>query len=251
MSALAHFIEAEGVATTGISLVRDHTERMAPPRFLWVPFELGRPFGAPDAPAFQTRVMRAALALLERDDGPPVLEDFPDDAPAAEMSEAPEGWTCPIAFAPPAAAEKPDLLAEIEREIAQLAPWRALAAEKHGRSALGAARMEMAAVPRFLHDLLAGDGAAANPVEDLSLGQAFRGAVEDLKTFYMEAATAKPEPAPSEAVADWFWGETAAGRLVLALHPVCLKAADAGVRRVAAGQLVPRRQQHRLSGTAS
>ena len=62
----------------------------------------------------------------------------------------------------------------------------------------------------------------------------------------MEAATAKPGYASSRDLADWFWGETAAGRLLLALHPICLDAADSGVRRVAAGQLVPRIQQHRL-----
>ena len=61
-----------------------------------------------------------------------------------------------------------------------------------------------------------------------------------------KAATAKPGGASSRELADWFWGETAGGRLLLALHPVCLKAADPGVRRVATGQLVPRIQQHRL-----
>ena len=60
--------------------MRENTERMQLPRFLWVPFELGRPFGAPNEPDFQRRVLRAALALLERDDGPVILEDFPDEA---------------------------------------------------------------------------------------------------------------------------------------------------------------------------
>ena len=66
MGALAHFIEDEGVATTGISLVRDNTERLEPPRFLWVPFELGRPFGAPDAPAFEA-TGREVGRLLKQD----------------------------------------------------------------------------------------------------------------------------------------------------------------------------------------
>ena len=54
------------------------------PRFLWVPFELGRPFGAPHEPESQRRVLRDALALVERTDGPVVLADFPDDAPAGD-----------------------------------------------------------------------------------------------------------------------------------------------------------------------
>ncbi|MEX1300510.1 MAG: hypothetical protein AB1Z81_16035 [Desulfotignum sp.] len=51
-----------------------------PPRALWVPFVLGRPLGRPGDPAFQMRVTLAALALLESETGP-VLIDFPDNAP--------------------------------------------------------------------------------------------------------------------------------------------------------------------------
>ncbi|MCH7711818.1 MAG: hypothetical protein IH903_09315, partial [Proteobacteria bacterium] len=51
--------------TTQISLIREHTEKIVPPRALWVPFELGRPFGAPDDSGFQKRVLLGALELLE------------------------------------------------------------------------------------------------------------------------------------------------------------------------------------------
>ena len=86
MGALGHYLEAEGIATTQISLVREHTEALAPPRALWVPFMLGRPFGAPGNPGFQRKVLLAALGLLERhsDSGGPVLEDFQEDAPVLE-----------------------------------------------------------------------------------------------------------------------------------------------------------------------
>ena len=75
MGGLAHYLEEEGIATTQISLIREHTERVRPPRALWVPFELGRPLGLPDDSELQTRVLMAALRLLEAGDGP-VLEDF-------------------------------------------------------------------------------------------------------------------------------------------------------------------------------
>ena len=75
MGGLAHYLEEESVATTQISLIREHTEIIRPPRALWVPFELGRPLGRPVNPALQTRVLIAALKLLEAEDGP-VLEDF-------------------------------------------------------------------------------------------------------------------------------------------------------------------------------
>ena len=63
MSALAHFIERAGVATVCISLVREQTEKVNPPRALWVPFPLGRPVGVPGDADFQKAVMRAAFAM--------------------------------------------------------------------------------------------------------------------------------------------------------------------------------------------
>lgn len=80
MGALAHYIEPKGISTTQISLIREHTEIIRPPRALWVPFELGRPLGSVKDSAFQTRVLKRALNLLELSSGP-VLEDFPDEAP--------------------------------------------------------------------------------------------------------------------------------------------------------------------------
>jgi hypothetical protein len=47
VSALGHYLEEEGIATVAISLIRPQTENTKPPRALWVPFELGRPFGPP------------------------------------------------------------------------------------------------------------------------------------------------------------------------------------------------------------
>jgi len=41
------------VATVCISLVRAQTEKVNPPRALWVPFALGRPLGSADDPEFQ------------------------------------------------------------------------------------------------------------------------------------------------------------------------------------------------------
>ena len=102
---MGHYFEVEGLPTAQISLVRKHTVVIQPPRALWVPFDLGRPFGTPGEAAFQRRVISAALALFERESGP-VLEDFPEDAPGEAPSYA-EGWSCPVALgAPPPADAK-------------------------------------------------------------------------------------------------------------------------------------------------
>ena len=101
MSALAHYFETAGIPTVVIALIREHAEAIRPPRTLGVPFEMGRPVGAPEDPAFQRRVLSAALALLERPSGP-VLEDYPEEAPSDGPADD-EGWVCPVSFAQPEA----------------------------------------------------------------------------------------------------------------------------------------------------
>jgi hypothetical protein len=58
------------LATTQISLIKEHTLQVKPPRALWVPFELGRPLGVPNDAAWQTRVLQSALELIEVPEGP-------------------------------------------------------------------------------------------------------------------------------------------------------------------------------------
>lgn len=72
-------IEREGMATVSISLLREVTEAICPPRALFVPFPLGYPLGAPNDESQQHRVIAQALALLERTD-PPVLEEYKEEA---------------------------------------------------------------------------------------------------------------------------------------------------------------------------
>jgi D-proline reductase (dithiol) PrdB len=68
-------IERLQIATVSISLLREVTEVIRPPRALFVPFPMGYPLGAENNPELQHRVIRSALALLERDDVP-VVEEF-------------------------------------------------------------------------------------------------------------------------------------------------------------------------------
>jgi len=68
-------IEYAGITTVSISLLREITEKIRPPRALFVPCPLGYPLGEPDNPNLQTRIMRAAFVLLPRTDVP-VLENF-------------------------------------------------------------------------------------------------------------------------------------------------------------------------------
>ena len=240
MSVLGHFFEDEGLSTTGISLVREHAEAIRPPRSLWVPFELGRPLGAPGDPAFQRRVILAALELLEAERGP-VLADFPDDAAAGSAGE---GWACPVPLPLPE-ARGTGLGAAVAEEVGRLRTWYEAGRRTRERTTVGLSGLEIEAVAAFLAGFL--DDPLQPPFrEGLSRGAACKLASEDLKAFYAEAANAQPGTPSSRRTADWFWGETAAGELILELKRRFDASEDKSLKGIAVMALVPRSQQHRL-----
>ena len=193
MSGLGHFLEDEGLPTVQISLIREHREIMRPPRALWVPFVLGRPLGQPDDPAFQKRVLRAALALLEAPAGP-VLEDYPEEA-EGELDMT--GWVCPVAF-PKAAAEQ-SLAEALRRELQELKTWYDMGLERRGRTAVGGSELGLDEIADLLV-VLADGKLPENPRPELKLGETVRLAAEDLKAFYQEAATAQPGDSSAAAL---------------------------------------------------
>ncbi len=192
------------------------------PRFLWVPFELGRPFGAPHEPDFQRRVLHAALALVERSDGPVVLEDFPDDAPANDEEVV---WACPVSFATTGHDESDPVWAT-RQELGRLAPWaelRPAPAPNSGRS------------PGAIVDLLAAAAGGDHvPVQDLRL------AADDIRTWYLHAAAQQPGRATSHDRNTWFWRDTALARLLGHVTARLLDDPDPIVRMFADRGLVPR-----------
>ena len=129
MSALAHFIERAGVATVCISLVREQTEKVNPPRALWVPFPLGRPVGVPGDADFQKDVMRAAFAMLETATEP-TIDDYPHEAPEA----GPEQWACPLNLGTPS---DDTLGARLTAEVGRLRPWAAETRRRRRRTTFG------------------------------------------------------------------------------------------------------------------
>ena len=66
-------IEYAGMTTVSISVLKEITEKIRPPRALFAPYPLGYPLGEPNTIELQTRIMRAAFSLLTRNDFP-VLE---------------------------------------------------------------------------------------------------------------------------------------------------------------------------------
>ncbi len=234
MGALSHYLENEGLATAGISLVRLHTEKIRPPRALWVPFELGRPLGTPDDAPFQTRVLQALIALLETPFGP-VLSDYPEEAPAADPGDM-TGMVCTVSTAP--SQGETSLADRVCREVADLRPWYDLSRERRGRTTFGSAGLDVNGVVSFLVSWL--DGAPPSPVPTQSPDAVLKLAVEDIKAFYLEAAQAQPGPKDSRKLYDWFWTETSAAHLIVDIRQVCLMSDDAPRRLMGNNYLVPR-----------
>jgi hypothetical protein len=229
VGALGHFLERQGIPTAGISLVREHTEIVRPPRALWVTFELGRPLGKPDDPAFQTRVLRAQLDMLKRTDGP-LLADYPEDVEGeADLT----GWACPISLAP---RPSDTLIAEIDR----LTTWYDRAVAARGRTTVGTSGLDMPAAGRLVTEALEG---ALPPAQALKL------AVDDLRAFYLEAASAFPDPGTSKTRTAWFWDETLLAKMLLSLQPKLAASADPQHRLLGALTLIPATERHRLGGS--
>jgi len=204
---IARVLEAAGLPTTSISLVREHTAQVQPPRALFVPFPFGHPFGRPNDPDLQHRVLGAALDLFaER--GCPVLRDFPDEAAAAGPAaplQASQVETAP-------AAE--DAAAETTRLRRYHEQWL----QREGHTAVGLTRIppqRFRGVIRFLEAVAAGDEADMRErPEGVPLPLFIRYCADDLKAMYFEARLLQQPQTTGEAFARWFWGETATGQLI-------------------------------------
>jgi len=234
VSALGHYLEEEGIATVAISLIRPQTENTKPPRALWVPFELGRPFGPPGDPLFQKRVLLAALRLLERASGPVIIEDFPEDDPRAQPEP---GWHPPAVPAASGDASAEALAARLESEIPLLRGAHERWLARHGRTAIGLSALGIADCGRYVANWVRGK-APASPREGFSAPLMLRFAVDDVKAYYLEAGAGEAKPS-SRQLGDWFWNETAAGAAIHALRTACLASDDERLKLIAGNFMVP------------
>jgi hypothetical protein len=248
---LSHYIESEGIPTTQISLVREHTERIKPPRALWVPFDLGRPLGAPDEPEFQKKVLLAALILLEEPAGP-VIKDFPEDAPMSESELTPTA--CPVSFGVPAGLGEEindinKLLAAFQQEAEGLQNWFDIGLKKRGRTTTGTSKLSLSEIVEFFSVFVKGD-MPESAISGTPLDIIMKLASEDLKAYYTEAVSAQPGgPTSPDALANWFWGETSASRVLGKVRERALLCKDNQLKTLGSLLLIPRNQLHRFTNS--
>ena len=243
MSGLAHYLEREGLPTVALGLIPLHVSKIAPPRALVVPFELGRPFGAPDTIDLQIAVLVRALGLLERNDGP-VLDKF-----GHKMETTPAGnWTPPIEPIPASETTEAGPTADdLKEEFVRLQPaydqWVSGGGQRLDRIS--------GRNPAEIVDLLiefADNPSMESPMPGYGTPLAVKFAADDLKHAYYQAALARPDAVTDIEVDDWFFGATLAGRLLFTLRGKLLQAEDEAVRNFASHAFVPSHQSHRANG---
>src|SRR4051794_4095003 len=146
-------LEERGFSTVAIASVRAQAEKTRPPRALWTTSQLGRPLGEPENALFQRRVLLAALGLLERIDGPVILEDFNEDPPGWQDTP---NWQAPQLVEASDPLETPEAWdAAFTEELSALLPlWRA-AQKRFGRTTVGLSFQAPEAWPRFATRFLA------------------------------------------------------------------------------------------------
>ena len=195
----------------------------------------------PNDAAFQLRVLKRCLALLEAPEGPILLEDHEEEAPSFDDIEN-DGLACSVSFPAPQDATETTERALL-REIGLLEQWYRLGLERRGRTTVGASALDIRAIASYIAGLV-DKVPISNPRDDLEPGETLKLACEDLRAFYYEAATMQPGQGQlsSDALADWFWQETAAGKAFWALRDICLGSEDKMMRAMGRYVLVPRAQ---------
>jgi len=202
-----------------------------------VPFELGRPMGIPGDKAFQTRVLTHALSLIESKGPGPVYETFGDDATGSSQDED-ANWSCPVSFAPQP-AQPTDFHGALSEELQLLTPWYERSLQERGYTSTGTSGLDNDAIAAFLCAFISDHPPQQSPVENQSLSDTLKLAVEDLKAFYYESTAAQPGQASSQEIARWLWDETTAGKLIKAVSQASQSHTDEMVKIVGKFTLVP------------
>jgi len=228
-------LEDRGFSTVALGAVRAQMEKTRPPRGLWTPSQLGRPLGEPGDPAFQRRVLMAALGLLERTDGPVILEDFHEDPPGWADNPA---WSAPAVPLPVSLPTTPEAWEHaFAEELRQLMPaWRRARA-RFGRTTTGLSFQQPDAWPAFAAQCLAGALPTVEGYETAAL--ALRFLCDDIKAFHGEAAQADGPAPSSQQVDTWFWRRTVGGALLQALRLVAMQSENNALNTVGGRFFVP------------
>ena len=228
MCVLGHVLEELGLTTVAVALVREHAERVKPPRALFVPFPFGLPLGKPEDPEYQHGVIASAFELLKYTSGP-VLLDFEGEAVQNELLQASSVHYSPVQTNGSAADEVTAMRIFYERWVD----------DHQGRTLVGLSgipQRRFRGTIRFLEAYTQnGDADMKERPPEVTKPQFLRYCVDDLKAFYYEARMAQRPKATRAEIHSWFWGETATGQLIESVAKRMTEADDAELKSFAYG----------------
>ncbi len=218
---LARAIEETGLPTVTVALIKEHAQRVKPPRTLWVPFPFGFALGNPDDPPFQQKVLSAALGLLSENDTP-VLAEFTEDADAPPV----------LLQASAAQADAANSDGDPADEVTALRGYYERWVDEHeGRTMVGLSgvpQRQFRGLVRYLQAFADGEDAAYDRMPDgVEPVRFLRLASDDLKAFFMEARFSQRPNDRDDELQRWFWSETAMGNLIASVASRLVEQGDA------------------------
>ena len=224
MSAIAHWLEQAGISTVVLGLVKLHLEKMTPPRALWVPFELGRPIGAPANPEFQREVLEQALRMVETAENA-TIQDFAKNDPRSVANTA---WSAPQLSDHSTITDECDALkTSYQRQCVD-----------KSRTSVGVAKVSITELAS-LFDHVYTQNSFKKLRDDISPGVMFRLALDDLKAYYIEAALADQGSPSSQQLHDWFWQDTLLGHQMRELRRRFMSSGDVKMNDLGTKFIVP------------
>ena len=164
-----------------------------------------------------------------------ILEHFPDDNPS--WFDRPD-WVPAVNLPVP---RKPLVAQEWEyalrSELALVLPVWERFRTRFGRTTVGLAGQSAEAWPGFAIAFL--DGALPIVPGHATPALALRFLADDLKALYCEAVQADGGPPSSRQIDGWFWRETIAGQLLIALRETAMRSENTALKTVGGRFFVP------------
>jgi len=206
---------------------------------------MGVSLGVPNDLHFQKRVLLALMKLLEapEENGPVLIEDYPEDAPEIEDDLLMGGISCPVFFGDPNETEIQGIdrmHTEFLREIAAMRSWYDMSVEKRKRTTVGVSRIDLNDLGNFIY-AFTGNEMPENPRPDIDISTTLKAAVEDLRAYYFEAVISQPgrQNVSNRALLEWYWKDTVAGKVLREVQKACVNSRNESIKLVAERFIVP------------
>ena len=210
--------------------MREHTEKVKPPRAVYVPFPLGMPLGHPGNAAEQDAVLDLAFSTLAAPSGPVLLE-YRDEAAAQEAGS-------PVQASDVAVSDEARS-ADLATEVTLMRRYWEQRLAATGRSGVGLSQIppqRFRGVVRFLEAFV--DDTTADAGErpaDMPRPVFIRNCIEDLRVMYAEARLQTHPRESSEDRARWLLGSTALGVMIRRLRDAADASDDPKIKALAFG----------------